>query len=130
MASHARRQVPRDLLPSRTLIGEVIATTDGQSENIPSAEEVDDIVQDNTVYVVGLVVRKVAVARWCRTLEIPVVFGIRAPVPGYQLDSYIRVSGFVLYLDVFAVGPSKHGCSHRRRDCEEGTRVHWPGWQE
>ena len=36
---------PRRSPLSRTLTGEVIATTDAQSENIPSAEEVDDIVR-------------------------------------------------------------------------------------
>ena len=46
--------------------------------------------------------------RFYRELEIQVVFGFRALVPGYQMDSYIRASGFVLYPYVFVAGPNKH----------------------
>jgi len=35
---------------------------------------------------------------------ISVVFGLRAPVPGYRMDGYVRASGFVFC-------PNKHDCS-------------------
>ena len=49
----------------------------------------------------------------CRKLEILVIFGFRAPVPGYQMDGYMA-SGFVLYPYVSVVGPNKHDCSRTR----------------
>ena len=45
-------------------------------------------------------------SRVCLELGIPVVFGFRDSVPGYQMDGYIRASGFDPY--VFAAGPNKY----------------------
>ena len=39
-------------------------------------------------------------------------FVFRAPVPGYQMDGYIRASGFVLYPYLFVMGPKRGDFCH------------------
>ena len=41
------------------------------------------------------------------------VFGFRAPVPGYQMDGYIRPQDLSSILTCCS-GPNKHDCSRRR----------------
>ena len=114
------KQDPRDLLPLLTLAGEVIATTDAQSESIPSAEEVDDVVRlpdDKGVRGrfggfrcegSGLAVANVGgVGNW--KLQSYSVSSSSARIPNGQLYMGLRDSY------VFVVGLSKHDCSHRRR---------------